>query len=54
MEFIRDCLSRKMSLRDVATKYGITMDDVLDRYCQERSRFTDQEIEAMMNEVYYQ
>ena len=42
-----------MSLRDVATKYGITLDDVLDRYCQERSKFTDAEIEAIMYEVYY-
>ena len=53
MEFIKDCLSRKMSLRDVATKYGITLDDVLDRYCRERSKFTDAEIEAIMYEVYY-
>lgn len=53
MEFIKDCLSRKMSLRDVATKYVITLDDVMDKYHEERSKFTDEEIEQIMKEVYY-
>ena len=54
MEFIKDCLSRKMSLRSVATKYNITLDEVMDRYHEERSKYSDAEIEAIMNEVYYQ
>lgn len=54
MEFIRDCLSRKMSLRDVAAKWGITLDEVMDKYHQERAKFTDEQIEAIMNETYYQ
>lgn len=54
MEFIKDCLSRRMGLRDVATKYGITLDEVMDRYHEERSKYSDAEIEVIMNEVYYQ
>lgn len=54
MEFIKDCLSRKMSLRDVATKWGITLDDVMDKYHDERSKLTDEEVERILNEVYLQ
>lgn len=53
MEFIKDCLSREMSLRAVATKYGIEVDDMLERYHQERSKYSDEEIEQVMQEVYY-
>lgn len=53
MEFIKDCLSRHMSLRDVATKWGITLNDVLTKYHEEREKYTDAEIEAIINEVYY-
>lgn len=53
MEFIKDVLGRKMSLRDVATKYGIAVDDILERYHQERSKYSDEEIEQVMQEVYY-
>lgn len=54
MEFIKDCLSRKMNLRDVAIKWGITLDEVMDKYHEERVKYTDKEIEVIMNEVYYQ
>lgn len=54
MEFIKDCLSRKMSLKDVATKCGITLDEVMDKYHEERSKLTDEEVERIMNEVYYE
>lgn len=53
MEFIRDCLSRNMSLRDVATKYDITLDEVMDRFRRERSKFTDEEIEKVIEDAYY-
>lgn len=53
MEFIKDCLSRKMTLREVANKWGITLDEVMDKYNQERAKFTDEQIEVIMNEVYY-
>lgn len=53
MEFIKDCLSRNMSLHTVANKYGITIDDVIQKYHEEREKYTDAEIEAIVNEVYY-
>jgi hypothetical protein len=54
MEFVKDVLSRKVSLKQVCKKYDITIDDLLERYHQERAKFTDEQIEAIMNEVYYQ
>lgn len=53
MEFIKDCLNRKMSLHDVATKYNISINDIMERYHEERSKYTDEQIEEVMNEVYY-
>lgn len=53
MEFIKDVLNRSMSLKQVCQKYDITMDDILERYHQERAKFTDEQIEVIMNEVYY-
>lgn len=53
MEFIKDCLSREMNLRNVTTKWGITPDEVMDKYYQERAKFTDEQIERIMNDVYY-
>lgn len=54
MEFIKDVLNREMSLKQVCKKYDIAMDDILERYHQERAKFTDEQIEVIMNEVYYQ
>lgn len=54
MEFVKDCLSRKMSLRDVATKWNITSSSVMDKYHEERSKLTEKEVERIMNEVYLQ
>ena len=53
MSFVHDCLSRKLTLKQVAEKYGITLDDVMDKYHEERSKYTDEEIEQIMKEVYY-
>lgn len=53
MEFIKDCLSRNMSLRDIATKYDITVDEVIDKYYQERAKYTEEEIVRVMYNVYY-
>lgn len=53
MEFITDCLNRKMTLREVANKWGITLDEVMDKYHDERSKYTDEQIEEVMKDVYY-
>lgn len=54
MEFVKDCLSRKMSLREVATKWSITLDEIMVKYHDERSKLTDEQLERIMNEVYYE
>lgn len=53
MKFIKDLLSRDMKLKDVCTKYGVAMDDILERYHEERSKYTYDEIEEIMKDVYY-
>lgn len=53
MNFIKDCLSRELTLHQVADKYNISIDDIMDKYHEERSKHSEKEIEAIMNEVYY-
>ena len=53
MEFIKDCLSRKMSLGDVAIKYNIDVEDVLPKYLKEKAKYTQSELNSIMEEVYY-
>lgn len=53
MEFIKDILSRSMTLKQACRKYNIAMDDILDKYHEERAKFTDEEIEEVMKDVYY-
>lgn len=52
MEFIKDCVSNKMSLNDIATKYGIEPDKVLERYYEERAKYTLGELLDAVLEVY--
>lgn len=51
MNFIKDCLSRNMSLHDIEVKYGIT--DVLGEYQKRKQMYSQDEINAIMEEVYY-
>lgn len=51
--FVKDVLSREMSLKQVCQKYNVAMDDVWERYHMERAKYTDDEIQQIMNEVYY-
>lgn len=51
--FVKDVLSREMSLKQVCQKYNVAMDDVLERYHIERAKYTEDEIQQIMNEVYY-
>lgn len=53
IEFIRDCLSRNMTMLQVATKWCIDVCEIIDHYNEERAKFTDEQIEVIMNEVYY-
>ena len=51
MDFIKDCLARNMSLHDIEVKYGIT--DVLSEYQKRKQMYSQEQIESVMNEVYY-
>lgn len=53
MNFIKDCLSRELTLHQVADKYNINIDDIMDKYHEERSKYTDEQIEEVMKDVYY-
>lgn len=52
-EFMRDCLSRTMSLNDVAIKYGIELEDVWPTYMAYKEKYEQEEIDNIMEEVYY-
>lgn len=52
-QFIIDCLDRRMSLRDVATKYNMNVDEVFDRYLKAKSKYSNEQINEVLNNVYY-
>lgn len=51
MNFIKDCLSRNMSLHEIETKYGVT--DVLGEYQKRKQMYSQEQINDIMEEVYY-
>lgn len=51
--FVRDILSRDMSMKQVCKKYNVAMDDVLEHYHMERAKLSEDEVQQIMNEVYY-
>ena len=53
MEFVRDCLDRNMSMLDIATKYGIEIEDIVPTYYMYKEKYTQEQIDATMEEVYY-
>lgn len=50
-QFIRDCLGRKLSFKDIEKKYGV--DDVLTKYLEVKKMYSQEEIDAIFEEVYY-
>lgn len=50
-QFIRDCLGRKLSFKDIEKKYGVT--DVLTKYLEVKKMYSQEEIDAIFEEVYY-
>lgn len=50
-QFIRDCLGRKLSFKDIEKKYGV--DDVLTKYLEVKKLYSQEEIDAIFEEVYY-
>lgn len=52
IEFIKDCLSNKLGLKEISEKYGIDRDKVCDTYMEERKKYTLYELCKIMEEVY--
>ena len=50
-QFIRDCLGRKLSFKDIEKKYGV--DDVFTKYLEVKKMYSQEEIDAIFEEVYY-
>lgn len=50
-QFIRDCLGRKLSFKDIEKKYGVN--DVLTKYLEVKKLYSQEEIDAIFEEVYY-
>lgn len=50
-QFIRDCLGRKMSFRDIKKKYGVT--DVLTKYLEVKKMYSQEEIDRIFEEEFY-
>lgn len=50
-QFIRDCLGRKLSFKDIEKKYGV--DDVLTKYLEIKQLYSQEEIDYIFEEVYY-
>lgn len=51
VQYIKDCLSRNMSLRDIEKKYHVT--DVLGEYRKHKQMYSQECIDRIMEEVYY-
>lgn len=51
MDFIKDCLSRNVSLHEIEAKYGVT--DVLGEYQKRKQMYSQEQINSIMEEVYY-
>lgn len=52
-QFIVDCLSNKMSLRQISANHNIPIDRIFDEYQARRKAYDYQEILNCMQEVYY-
>lgn len=51
--FIIACLSRFFNIKWICKTFNVDMNNLLDKYREERARYTDKEIESMLKEVYY-
>lgn len=51
--FIIACLSRFFNIKWICKTFNVDMNNLLEKYHEERARYTDKEIESMLQEVYY-
>ena len=53
MQFVRDCLDRNMSLKQISINHNIPMGAIFDVYEEKRKMYNFTEIQNIMREVYY-
>ena len=51
-EFIVDCLKNYWCLEEVATKYNMTIDEVIDKYHQEAGDITYDDVKAVATNMF--
>ena len=51
LQFLKDCLGRKMSFRDIEKKYGV--DDVLTKYLEVKKMYSQEEIDEIFEKEFY-
>lgn len=51
--FIVTCLSRCFSIKQICKIFNVDVNDLLDKYHEERSKYSDEEVEKILDEVYY-
>lgn len=51
LKFLKDCMGRKLSIRDIEKKYGVT--DVLTKYLEVKKMYSQEEIDSIFEEEFY-
>lgn len=51
LQFLKDCMGRKLSIRDIEKKYGVT--DVLTKYLEVKKMYSQEEIDSIFEEEFY-
>lgn len=51
LSFLKDCLGRKMSFRDIEKKYSVR--DVLTKYLEVKQLYSQDEIDAIFEKEFY-
>lgn len=51
LQFLKDCMGRKLSIRDIEKKYGVT--DVLTKYLEVKKMYSQEEIDRIFEEEFY-
>lgn len=51
LQFLKDCMGRKLSIRDIEKKYGVT--DVLTKYLEVKKMYSQEEIDEIFEKEFY-
>lgn len=51
--FIKWCLSRFFNLKQISHTFNISINDIFNKYLEEKRNYSQKELDKLMNEVYY-